>query len=435
MKKQSAYCFLAGLAVCCFAGCSGKTDGLEANKAGEEETVAVTALYYSELPEFEALVESSLEDIDLQIEQGSVSSYNSDTLRHLREGQGKDLVFTSAPRGEAGKYVLDLSANAFSADFSSAEMDRIRRNGKTVWLPMPGVYKGLIVNRTLARELGKELPGNQQELKALMMAAREAGAGMDQDGFTFGVSETDALSVGELVLGTMVPDFLGTMEGEWWTNDFLSRRADAKGTLEEPLSFFVSLVSEGYMDPACIYRGLTQGDAVPAAKRMASRELSVCSGNSDILYRIRESGTEDEFVMIPFLGDDGHSPWVTTAPASYLGVNAALAGDEKKLDAALRVLDLFASPAGQAAVLRDTRGSTSYLDEAVEGSGAENTGLEHYVEEGYVYNTNRFYGDLTWMFGSVMAEVCMGETELSEALSSIDSLNKSRTDYSMGAEK
>lgn len=435
MKKRSAYYFLTGIAVCCLAACSGKPEGLEGQKNGTGEKLTVTALYYTELPEFEALAESSFKDIDLQIEQESVSAYNGVTLQRLKEGQGQDLVFTSMPRGEAGEYVLDLSANAFSADFTSSTMDLIRRGGKTIWLPMPGVYKGLIVNRTLARELGKDVPESLQELKALMKAAKEAGAGADENGFTFGAAEMDELSVGEMILGTMIPDFLGTMEGEWWANDFLGKKADAKGILEEPLSLFFSLASEGYMDPVCIYKGMAQESIAPAAERMVLRELSVCSGNSDTLHRIRESGTEDEFVMIPFLSGAGHPPWVTTAPASYLGVNRALAEDEKKLDAALRLLELFASPEGQAAVLRDTRASMSYLNEPVEGSGAENTGLERYVEEGYVYNTNRFYADMTGLLGSSMVRVSMGGTELSEALSSIDSLNKNRTGHNTGAEE
>ena len=86
-------------------------------------------------------------------------------------------------------------------------------------------------------------------------------------------------------------------------------------------------------------------------------------------------------------------------------------------------------------MLRDTRASMSYLNEPVEGSGAENTGLERYVEEGYVYNTNRFYADMTGLLGSSMVRVSMGRTELSEALSSIDSLNKNRTDHNTGAEE
>lgn len=68
---------------------------------------------YTDLPQFEALVESTYGDIDLEIERGAVSTYNSDTLRRLRNGHGKDLVLTSMPNSEIADYVLDLSANAF----------------------------------------------------------------------------------------------------------------------------------------------------------------------------------------------------------------------------------------------------------------------------------------------------------------------------------
>lgn len=419
MKRRLAGIFLAGIIALNLTACASNTQTDTQNKK-----TTITTLYYSTLPEFEKLVESTFDDIDLEIEPSSLSTYNSDTLRRLRNDHGKDLIFTSMLNNEISDYMLDLSANSFTTNFVSSVMDIIQQDGKTVWLPMPSVCKGLIINKTLAKELGKDLPGSQQELKDLMSAAKISGKGADDEGFVFATADIDGISSGELILSTMVPDFLGTMEGERWTNDFINKSADAAGTLEEHLAFFTSLSAEGYMDPSCLHLGITQKNAIPVIERMASRKMTVCYGYSDILQKIRSSNTQDEFVMIPFLSNSGNASWVTTTPASYLGVNAAVAEDKTKLDAVLRILELFSSPEGQFAILKDTKCDTSYLTETVEGSGAANSGLEKYLESGYVYNMNRFSSDIRWLLGINIIKVFTGDMEMSDALISIDNLNK-----------
>lgn len=418
--------FLAGTLVFGLAACTnsneGKSTGIQ--EAAKGEKTAVTALCYTTFPAFEALVEETFDDIDLEIEISSPSTYNSDTLRRLRNGHGKDLVFTSMPNGDISSYVLDLSAQAFTTNFASDVMTVIQHDGKNIWLPMPSVYKGLIVNKTLVEELGKELPDSQQDLKDVMEAARKADKGVDDDGFAFAMTALDGISVGEMIISTMVPDFLGTIDGERWTNDFIAKRASAEGTLEEPLSFLLSLSREGYMDPSRIHMGITQKNAIPAAERMADRKMTLCYGSSDLLQEIRKQDEDDEFVMMPFMSSRGNEMWVTTTPASYLGVNAAAGEDEEKLDAVLRVLELFSSPEGQSAILMDTGSDSSYLTAEVEGSGAADSGLESYVEAGYVYNMNRFNSDMMWLLGNNIVKVCMGDMELSEALSSIDNFNQ-----------
>ncbi|MCI8284337.1 MAG: carbohydrate ABC transporter substrate-binding protein [Firmicutes bacterium] len=422
MKKRLAGIFLAGIIALNLAACASNT---QTGKKNEKTTVST--LYYSTLPEFEKLVESTFDDIDLEIEPSSLSTYNSDTLRRLRNDHGKDLIFTSMLNSAISDYMLDLSANSFTTNFASSVMDIIQQDGKTMWLPMPSVCKGLIINKTLVKDLGKELPKNQQELKELMSAAKTSGKGADDEGFVFAAADIDGISAGEFIISTIVPDFLGTMEGERWTNDFINKKADAKGTLEEPLSFFISLASEGYMDPSCLHLGINQKNAIPVIERMASRKMTICYGYSDILQKIRKANTQDEFVMIPFLSGSGNASWVTATPASYLGANAAITKDKTKLDAVLRVLELFSSPEGQSAILKDTKSDTSYLMEAVEGSGGTNSGLESYEKSGYVYNMNRFSSDIRWLLGSNIVKVCTGDMEMSDALASIDNLNKNGT--------
>ena len=425
MKKKVTGIFFLGaflFSLCSLSACHLGTAKIRTSKDGAK--TVVTALYYTPLPEFELLVEAAYDDIDLQIEQGSVSTYNSDALRRLKNGHGKDLVFSSMPSGEVSNYLLDLSANSFTTDFASAVMEPVQRDGKTVWLPMPCVYKSLIINKTLAGELGMKLPESQQELKEFFAAAKAKGVGVDKDGFVFAAADMDNMSVSELIVSAMTPDFLGTMDGERWTNDFIEKKANAEGTLEEPLSFFISLAKEGYMDPSRIYLDIQQKNAMSVTQRMAERKLAACYGYSSVLHSIRAANVKDEFVMIPFLSGKGNEPWVAASPAAYLGVNSDAAEDEKKLDAILRVLELFASQKGQAAILKDTESDASYLTEQVESACVSNSGLDRYVSSGHVYHLNRFDSNILRLLGTNVIKACMGDMELSEALKSVDQMNK-----------
>lgn len=63
------------------------------SQATEEKTV-IRVLYLSSFKEVEALVESTYDDIDLQVE---ISPYSSEQLRRLERGVGPDLVVTMQP--------------------------------------------------------------------------------------------------------------------------------------------------------------------------------------------------------------------------------------------------------------------------------------------------------------------------------------------------
>ncbi len=137
MKKK----IILLLVFCCLSVILTGCNTSEKNQTSDEKIV-LTALYWKELPEFEALVESTYTDIDLQIERSTSAVYNSDIQRRLKNGHGTDLVFTSIPNGEILNFMLDLSANSFSNRFASATMEIIEQDGKMYFLPLPSLYRG-----------------------------------------------------------------------------------------------------------------------------------------------------------------------------------------------------------------------------------------------------------------------------------------------------
>ncbi len=418
MKKK----IILLLVFCCLSVILTGCNTSEKNQTSDEKIV-LTALYWKELPEFEALVESTYTDIDLQIERSTSAVYNSDIQRRLKNGHGTDLVFTSIPNGEILNFMLDLSANSFSNRFASATMEIIEQDGKMYFLPLPSLYRGVIINKTLIEEMGQKVPETMQELVDTLLAVKNAGAGISPDGYCFGIGDLDGIALGEWGMSFAVPEFLGTIKGEQWAADFINKTAKAQGVLEKYLQEAMKFTELGLLDASRTHVMLTDKNALDVIGMMSTRELTACYAASTTLADIRERNSKDEFIMLPILSRAEKHAWTVTSPEAYLGINAAVKEDEKKLEAAYRVMDLYATAKGQTAVLNDTNTDSSYLTSEEVPYREDITGLERYVEEGYVYHVNRFGNDVLWLIGKNIAEVCNGKMTLEEAMASVDAVN------------
>ncbi len=426
MKIKTGIWFTLILLTLFLAGCesspSPQTD--QTTGSEEKERIVLTGMYYENLDEFEALTESVYPDIDLQMERSAMATYDGDTLRRLKNGHGKDLIFTGIPYGEITDYVIDMSAHNFTTRFEDAIMSVLRNDGKTSFLPLPGVYRGMILNQTLTEYLGCQLPSTHQELLHILDTAKAENLGVDENGYPFAVGNLDAIYLGEIMMGTCISDFLGTMEGERWMAAFHEGKVSAAGALNEPLKKFADLSAGGYLDADYLYK-VTNKTYVNAVQELADRTLIACYGSGRELSDVRARNTEDQFVMIPYMSAEGKESWVTTNPVAYLGISSALK-DERKMEAALRVMELFSTAEGQAAIMKDTRADASYLVEPVAGIGEEETGLERYIADGYIYNLNRFSSNVLWAMGKYVSQVCAGNMTMDEALAAVDAINQGK---------
>lgn len=121
---------LAALVLCAamlLSACGASSAPETAQTAPEQKgQIVLTGLYYENLPAFEALVESTYSDIDLQMERSAMATYDGDNLRRLKNGHGKDLIFTGIPYGEVSEYVMDMSAHNFTTRFEDSIMSVLR---------------------------------------------------------------------------------------------------------------------------------------------------------------------------------------------------------------------------------------------------------------------------------------------------------------------
>lgn len=396
----------------------------EIAQPAENRKTEVSMMYPANLKHFEELVESKYPDIDLQVEMTTTATMNGDSERRLRKGHGTDLVVTTLPTGTVKEYVMDLSAEAFATSYQGSVASPTMVEGQTRYLPLPGQYEGYILNQTLVEQLGKTVPLSNTDLTDILKAGREQGIGIGEEGDMFGLSAVSTSSVGTYIIGTQVPDFLGTAEGIKWMSDFESGTAGFSGFWDHGLDLLEQWVESGYLNAGAL--SLKTKNAMPIEARMLDGTLILAHGNVQMMTKLNHQSSEYEYVMLPYLSDEGKEPWVISEPDGYIGINRQLADgdDESKLDACIRILDLLSTSEGQEAWMEDTSALYSYLSDNKTLPAAVPDGIAKCVEKGYIYDL-QMPSNIIQYFGKSMISVLDKKSELKEALASIDDYSRS----------
>lgn len=396
-----------------------------------KEKTVVKILYNNNFDQVEELVESTYDDIDLQVE---LSLYPSEQLRRLNRGGGPDLVVTAQPDTNLmQKYLLDISDTRASAAYDGTIMNAWKTDGKTYMIPLPGVYSGYVVNETLFAQAGVPLPANNTELVAALSELKEKGIGIGEDGVSFSIMSDYNTSVGLFYVGNMVPDFLGTVEGVKWLADFRNKDATFTGVWEESFTLSDALVDAGVMDPGDIAR---QRRSVLCKERLSNGTLAAAFGDSSLYYgciagnqEAVKEGTSEEYTyrMLPLFSDEGKEPWFLFSPSALMGINSS-ASNEKQ-EACKRILDLLSTPEGQDAFIQDMGGGISCLTDYQQQEELIPRGIEEYVESGYIYNV-LFPSKTVEYLGGYVRDILVGKCSVEEALLGIDQLYYEGTDES-----
>lgn len=394
-----------------------------------KEKTAIKMLYSNSFKQVEALVESTYNDIDLQME---ITPYSSEQIRRLEKGVGPDLVITAQPDSTLlQEYLLDISDTRASAAYDGTIMNASKQDGKTYLIPLPGVYSGYIVNETLLEQAGLSIPANNEELVAVLAELKAQGLGLGEDGINFSIMSDYNTSVGMFMVGYMVPDFLGTVEGVKWLAGFRDKETTFTGVWERSFSLLNDLTEAGVMDPADIAR---QRNSVLCRQRLSDGTLAVAFGDSVLYFdcvadnrEAVEAGTAEAYSyrMLPLFSDEGNEPWFLFSPSALLGINKDACPE--KQDACKRILDLLSTPEGQDALLADLGAGVSCLTDYQQQENLIPTGVEGHLESGYIYNV-LFPGKTVEFLGGYVRNVLSEKSTIEEALEAVDRFYYDGTD-------
>lgn len=385
------------------------------------EKTVVTVMYSNSFAHLKELVEETYPDISLQYEH---LSYPSEQMRRIKKGAGPDLVILPQPfRDEVETYLMDISDIQASTAYDGTVMRQLQVDGITYFLPLPGQYSGYIINETLFQKAGVPIPNSRQELLDALTEMKNQEIGVGEDGINFAISGDFNAELGMYYVGYMVPDFLGTVEGEAWLAGLRAKEETFAGVWNSMMDFTDQLVDAGVMDAAATGK---QRNLILSRSRMADGSLAAVFGNSALYQQCVaenqanvQAGTAPEYSyrMLPLLSDEGNIPWLLLAPSDYIAVNASV--DDKKQEAAKRILDLLSTPEGQKAVMEDLKMGVSYLRDYESEKVFVPEGLEEYAQAGYVYNV-RFPDRTVEYLGSQVRQVLAGKITLEEALETVD---------------
>lgn len=422
VTKKIVCTLSAVLLLLALAGCS--------SQAPKEKTV-VKVLYSNKFKQVEDLVESTYDDIDLQVE---ITPYSSEQLRRLDRGVGPDLVFTPQPDSNlVQKYLLDLSDTRASAAYDGTITNASKLDGKTYMIPLPGVYSGYVVNETLFEQAGLSLPANNTELVNALSVLKAKNLGLGDDGINFSIMSDYNTSVGMFYVGYMVPDFLGQVEGVKWLADFKNKEATFAGVWEKSFALSDALVDAGVMDPQEIAR---ERHSILCQPRLSNGTLAAAFGDSALYYEcvagneeaVKE-GTSEAYTyrMLPFFSDKENEPWFLFSPSALMGVNNSIS--EEKQDACKRILELLSTPEGQTALIADLGGGISCLTDYQQQEDMIPRGVEEYVKSGYIYNV-LFPSKTVEYLGGYVRNIMANKCTVEEALQAIDQFYYEETDES-----
>ena len=341
---------------------------------------------------FFAYVKDLYPEIELSITAfrgANGSEYSNNQLEHGNPG---DIYFTSRNecKDEACRAnLIDLSGYEFVNKLSQSILDTISMDGEIYLLPIQNTVYGIAYNKTLLEEMGAELPQNFSDLVALKEKC-------DQRGIHLCVMSGKLPGgIFQVVTNIAQMNFLDTPEGTTWEKAFLAGEEVDYSVWDQTLAYMQKLIDIGFFD------------LVEENPLSTSTENGLYSGNT--LFAITQSSfnpdggksvTDDEFGLMPFISEDGSANYYIYNPGSFIGLSKELLeeGNEKKLENALKILELYATELGQAAlnynadvfpILRDSGiDSTSPLYDAY------NASLEGRMER-LKYTTWNEYGLIT----------------------------------------
>ncbi|MCM1267321.1 MAG: ABC transporter substrate-binding protein [Bacteroidales bacterium] len=306
--------------------------------------------------DFMELAAQTHPEIELELSAYSGGNGTAFSWAQMRADDMEDVFITSQILDEelASKRLADLSGYEFVNQFSTSLLDQVSIDGGVYLLPVNNAIYGITYNKTLMEEHGWELPTNFAELEALCGEIKEAG-------LIPGVLAAQLTAYPfSAVFNLAKTDWLTTMEGVHWEQDFLAGNATAAGQWEDTMDYVQKYIDIGmfYTDPD------DKSHSEMAEEYLYGRKAVFYTGVWSPPQKIVPE-TGDELGIMPYIGEDGSKNIYMYSPSTYIGINKHLTekGNEKKLEEAITLLSLLFSEEGQGAFINE---HTPYMLSALE---------------------------------------------------------------------
>lgn len=334
--------FACGLSL--LTGCGGTTPNTDSNatNANSDHPVITMNAPYRNMAMFYDLVHEKYPEVNLDITPYNGANTTQFFLDMRLSGNLPDIYFStiySPGRYEDSEEFLDLSGYDFSGRFAQSRLREVTYDGGVYMLPLGYNALGITYNKTLLEKHGWTLPKTFADLEDLKAKCEEAGVIFCRDqlqspGYGF-----------QYLCNICDTGFLSTINGMKWQNAFVKGEATVAGTPEmvENLKLLDRWRDLGMLNAD----GTPESDGATKESMVEGNTLFLI-GNSNDLNNAKGANPEDVYRLMPYLSENGKQNVYILNVSRYVGLNKKLAeaGNEKKMDDVLKVIDVLFTQEG-----------------------------------------------------------------------------------------
>ncbi|MDO5408546.1 MAG: extracellular solute-binding protein [Eubacteriales bacterium] len=340
MKESWKPLLAAMLAAVLAAGCGAGEEGQKKESGKVTLTLNMASMSVNR-SEFVKIMREQFPEIEFVVNQyGGVngSNYMRETLVHE---DASDLIFYGQkvePELSEANY-LDLSGYDFISRFDSAVLNQFDLDGRVYQIPGTVTVRSAAYNKTMFEKYGWEKPENFDELVALCRQIRKEAPDIIPIAMSMGGVGYPFTAVTTMAQA----GFLSTPDGVLWEEKYLKGEASSDEGWGEALDMMGELIEAEAFEPEEML-GVWDAQVIERYFENGKSAMMFVWGGQAELSAMMES-SEDEYELFPFFGARDGEELLGINISTIWGINRRLgeAGNEKKLEQALKVLDWIAT--------------------------------------------------------------------------------------------
>ena len=313
----------------------------------------------------------------------------------------------------AAGYPLELTQYDFISRYTESVIDEMSVDGKVYAIPGVSWFGGWFYNKGMFDENGWTIPKTYDEFLDLCESIQQAGI------MPIANPIQNPNFLMHYALSYVMPAYTRSPAGMNFDKDFGAGKVKMADHFGPYLDKWAEVVRRGYV-PA-IDLGKEYDQALDEFSTGAAAMFDSGPWDVDIIY---DKNPDIVIDMMPFVGDDPNNPgWLFGGPGIRFGINAKAgeSGNEAKLDACVRILDLISTPEGQVAYWENNKGGSSYLKGVELEMPSEYDGVRAVFAAGQVYAPwNPWAMGVYEEFGSQLQGFVAGDTTLEDVMKATD---------------
>ncbi len=344
LKKLAVVCLCAAMLLSVTA-CGGSTPN--PSGSGDDEAVALNLLEVNNnyFRNFTQAVRNSAPDMPLNIEYYSGSNPSGYITQKLMSSEPPDIIyFTNQLSDEfQQKYLMDLSGYDFLENYNLSLVNQRDVDGAVYSVPANYSIICMLYNKTLFEEHGWKVPTTHSELVSLCRQIREEEPELIPITHAGSMAGTYWRIMGE----TAQCGFLGSQDGMLWQEKFVAGEASFEEGFGDTIDKLQELIDAGAFDIAD-----KEAKNNDVTDNLLNRKAAMSFAIGGFPYLVDNlKDCQDEIGGIPYLGDTPEQQFLNVSVTS-IGISKKLSepGNEKKLEAALKVMEYLSTEEGQNAM-------------------------------------------------------------------------------------